>query len=434
MRDDSIHVIDLVREAGELMPALPGFRDFYPEDCARRNYVVATWRKVATKYGFVEFDGPTLESTELYRKKNEEGAEILDQLYSFRDRGDREVALRPEMTPTLARMVAARERNYRKPMKWFCVSNFFRHERQQKGRLREFLQFNADIIGDATPQADAETLALAIDLMRAFGFSAEDFVVRLSDRKAWMDFLAAQGCDEAQSRLALACADKLEREPAESLNAKLAPTGLTVDALKSFVVAGSPSAFEPVLAALAARGLSDFVQPDLSIVRGLAYYTGVVFEVFDRSKNLRALAGGGRYDGLIAGLSDGASDLPAIGFGMGDVVLGHLIDETPAASALLQTATTPACEVYVVIADEERRNEALGIVQSARDLGFATDFSLKPAKVGRQFQDAELLGARQAIVVGQEWPLVKLKNLSTRQEEALDNSMLARCLKKTEQS
>jgi histidyl-tRNA synthetase len=411
------------------MQVLPGFRDFYPEECARRNHIVATWREVAKRYGFLEFDGPVLESTDLYRKKNEEGAEILEQLYSFTDRGGREVALRPEMTPTLARMVAAREKHYRKPMKWFCVSNFFRHERQQKGRLREFLQFNADIIGESSPQADAETVALAIDLMRAFGFTAENFVVRLSDRKAWMDFLTSRGCDEAASRIALACADKLEREPEEKLNAKLAPTGLSVADLKAFIAGGSPEAFAPVLEALAARGLTGFVQPDLSIVRGLAYYTGVVFEIFDRSKNLRALSGGGRYDGLIKGLSDGSVDLPAIGFGMGDVVLGHLIDETPAAAAQLQSALAASCDAYVIIADESRRAEALHIVQSCRELGLITDFPLKAAKVGKQFQEAESLGARHAIVVGQEWPLVKLKHLSTRTEESLDHSALASKLK-----
>jgi histidyl-tRNA synthetase len=411
------------------MQVLPGFRDFYPEECARRNHIVATWREVAKRYGFLEFDGPVLESTDLYRKKNEEGAEILEQLYSFTDRGGREVALRPEMTPTLARMVAAREKHYRKPMKWFCVSNFFRHERQQKGRLREFLQFNADIIGESSPQADAETVALAIDLMRAFGFTAENFVVRLSDRKAWMDFLTSRGCNEAASRIALACADKLEREPEEKLNAKLAPTGLSVADLKAFIAGGSPDAFAPVLEALAARGLTGFVQPDLAIVRGLAYYTGVVFEIFDRSKNLRALAGGGRYDGLIKGLSDGSVDLPAIGFGMGDVVLGHLIDETPAAAAQLQSALAASCDAYVIIADESRRAEALHIVQSCRELGLATDFPLKAAKVGKQFQEAESLGARHAIVVGQEWPLVKLKHLSTRTEESLDHSALAPKLK-----
>ena len=412
-----------------MIQGLPGFRDFFPEDCARRNHVVATWREVSRRYGFVEFDGPALESTDLYRKKNEAGAEILEQLYSFTDRGGREVALRPEMTPTLARMVAAREKHYRKPMKWFCVSNFFRHERQQKGRLREFLQFNADILGESSPQADAEILALAIDLMRAFGFTAEHFVVRLSDRKAWMDFLESRGCDEAACRNALACADKLEREPEEKLNAKLAPTGLTVADLKAFIAAGSPEAFAPVLEALAARGLSGFVQPDLSIVRGLAYYTGVVFEIFDRSKNLRALAGGGRYDGLVKGLSDGAADLPAIGFGMGDVVLGHLIDETPAAAEKIQAALAQTSDVFVVIADESRRAEALQIVQTCRELGLSTDFPLKSAKVGKQFQEAENLGATHAVVIGQEWPQIKLKHLATRAEQTLDHAALAPTLK-----
>ena len=412
-----------------MISGLPGFRDFFPEECARRNHTISVWRDVSRRYGFVEFDGPVLESTDLYRKKNEAGAEILEQLYSFTDRGGREVALRPEMTPTLARMVAAREKHYRKPMKWFCVSNFFRHERQQKGRLREFLQFNADILGESSPQADAEILALAIDLMRAFGFTAEHFVVRLSDRKAWMDFLESRGCDEAACRTALACADKLEREPEEKLNAKLAPTGLTVADLKAFIAAGSPEAFAPVLEALAARGLTGFVQPDLSIVRGLAYYTGVVFEIFDRSKNLRALAGGGRYDGLVKGLSDGAADLPAIGFGMGDVVLGHLIDETPAASEKIQAALAQTSDVYVVIADESRRAEALQIVQTCRELGLSTDFPLKSAKVGKQFQEAENLGATHAVVIGQEWPQVKLKHLATRAEQTLDHAALAPTLK-----
>ena len=407
------------------MPALPGFRDFYPEDCARRNHVVETWRAVAQRYGFVEYDGPTLESGELYRKKNEEGAEILEQLYSFRDRGGREVALRPEMTPTLARMVAAKEKHFRKPMKWFCVSNFFRHERQQKGRLREFLQFNADIIGESSFEADAEIVALGVDLMRGFGFGIEHFVVRLSDRKAWMDFLAARGCGAEQSAAALACADKIEREPAEKLDERLAGTGLKVADLREFIAGGSPAAFAPVLAALEARGLRDYVEPDLSIVRGLAYYTGVVFEIFDRSKNLRALAGGGRYDSLIHGLSDGAADLPAIGFGMGDVVLGHLIDETPVADEMRRAAADPACEVFVVVADEARRANALQVVQAVRDLGWRTDFPLKPAKVGRQFQDAEGMGARHAIVVGSEWPTIKIKNLATRQETALDESSLS---------
>ena len=240
-----------------------------------------------------------------------------------------------------------------------------------------------------------------------------------------MDFLDSRGCDPVQARTALACADKIEREPAEKLDEKLAGTGLTVADLREFIAGGSPASFAPVLAALEARGMRECVEADLTIVRGLAYYTGVVFEIFDRSKNLRALAGGGRYDSLIQGLSDGASDLPAIGLGMGDVVLGLLIDEMPAASEKRRAATATACEVFVVVADEAQRANALRIVQAARDLGWRTDFSLKPAKVGRQFQDAEGLGALHAVVVGAEWPVVKIKTLATRQEIAADQSELA---------
>ncbi|MFZ4597431.1 MAG: histidine--tRNA ligase [Terrimicrobiaceae bacterium] len=412
------------------MPALPGFRDFYPEECFRRNHIVSVWRSVARGYGFVEYDGPTLESADLYRKKNEPGAEILDQLYSFSDRGGREVALRPEMTPTLARMIAAREREFRKPMKWFCVSNFFRHERQQKGRLREFLQFNADIIGESSPEADAEIVALGIDLLRAFGLTSDDFVVRLSDRRAWMDFLSGRGCDAEGVRGVLACVDKIEREPAESLNSKLAPYGLTVADLQDFIRGGFGEGFRPMVASLDARGLGAFIETDLSIVRGLAYYTGVVFEVFDRSKKLRALAGGGRYDGLISGLSDGAVDLPAVGFGMGDVVLGNLIDEIPAAATKMPVPS--ACDLYVILADEAYRQQALAVVQLARENGWRTDFPIKPAKVGRQFQDAEHLKAVVAVVVGTEWPTVKWKDLATRGEETLDQRGLAERLRNAE--
>jgi histidyl-tRNA synthetase len=411
------------------MRPLPGFRDFYPEDCARRGYVLDGWRRVARRYGFVEMDGPVLESMELYAKKNESGAEILGQLYQFIDRGEREVAMRPEMTPTLARMVIAKERAYRKPLKWFSTSNFFRYERQQKGRLREFIQFNADLIGDGSTAADAESIALVIDLLREFGFTKDDFVIRLSDRRAWMDFLATRKVTDGKAVLAII--DKLEREPEESLNAKLAAHNLTVAELRAFIAAGSPEHFAPLLEQFDARGLRDFVEIDLSIVRGLAYYTGLVFEAFDRSKSMRALAGGGRYDDLLGDLSDGAVKLPAIGFGMGDVVLGNLIDETPHTRAKMEAAlaASPAAEIYVVVADESRRREALGLVQALRDTGQRTDFPFDAAKVGKQFQAAEALGARFAVVVGQEWPAVKVKTLASRAEAVIPHDALADWLK-----
>lgn len=414
---------------GGSMRPLPGFRDFYPEDCARRGYVLDGWRRVARRYGFVEMDGPVLESMELYAKKNESGAEILGQLYNFKDRGERDVALRPEMTPTLARMVIARERAYRKPLKWFSTSNFFRYERQQKGRLREFIQFNADLIGDASTAADAESVALTIDLLREFGFTKDDFVIRLSDRKAWIDYLQGRGVSDTKAVLAII--DKLEREPEESLNAKLSAHGIAVAELRGFITAGSPEHFAPLIDELAARGLKDFVEIDLSIVRGLAYYTGLVFEAFDRSKSMRALAGGGRYDDLLGDLSDGSVKLPAIGFGMGDVVLGNLIEETPHALAKMEQAlaAAPAAEIYTVVADESRRREALGVVQTLRDAGWRTDFPLDAAKVGKQFQAAEQLGARYAVVVGGEWPNLKIKTLATRAEVTIPQETLAEWLK-----
>jgi histidyl-tRNA synthetase len=412
------------------MQSLPGFRDFYPEDFARRDYLFRRWRAVARRYGFVEMDGPVLETTELYEKKNESGAEILTQLYAFTDRGDRRVAMRPEMTPTLARMVIAKERNYRKPIKWFSIAPFFRYERQQKGRLREFIQFNADLLGDSSASADAELIALVIDLLRELGFTASDFVIRLSDRRAWTDFLAAKGCTTEAAKTVLAVVDKLERDPAEALEAKLAGSGVTLEELRGFISGPTPDSFHPLLSELAARGMADFVTVDLSIVRGLAYYTGVVFEAFDRGRTSRALCGGGRYDTLLADLSDGSVNLPAIGFGMGDVVLANLIEELPHTRALRDAALAadPTVEIYCVIADESRRADALAVVQSIRSAGRRCDFPLGPAKIGKQFQAAEAAGAKVAVLVGSEFPELKIKDLAARTETTISQSALAEWL------
>ena len=399
------------------MQLLPGFRDFYPDDCARRNYILETWRTVARRYGFVEFDGPVLEPIELYKKKS--GGELVGQLFDFTDKGERHVALRPEMTPTLARMVAARERDFKKPLKWFCVPQFFRYEKQQRGRLREFYQLNCDILGEPSPAADAELVAVVIDLLRGFGLGEKDFVVRLSSRTAWQEFFARAGGQPEDEYEFFQIVDKAERNPPEKTDAALAKFGLTAQQVLDFMRSKTATAeLAPILADLTARGLGGFVEIDYAIVRGLAYYTGVVFEVFDRSKNERALAGGGRYDKLLSLMSDGKTDLPALGFGMGDVVLANLINDTPAAKAQLDAwlARERAADVYVVIAKEERRPEALALVQRLRDAGQRTDFPLTAAKIGKQFQTAEQLGARIAVLVGDEWPQVKVKTLATREE------------------
>lgn len=409
------------------MQTLPGFRDFFPSDCARRSYITGTWRRVARSFGFSEYDGPTLEALDLYRKKNS-GGEILGQLFSFTDKGDREVALRPEMTPTIARMLIAKAREYRKPIKWFSVAPFFRYEKQQSGRLREFLQLNCDLVGDDSPAADAELLALLIETLRAFGLTAGDVVVRVSDRRAWMDFLAAQGLeDAARAGEALAVIDKFEREPRESLEEKLSALGLSLGAVEDFINNAKPAFYDRLSANLEARGLENFCQLDLRIVRGLAYYTGLVFEVFDRRQSRRALAGGGRFDRLLSELSDGKVDLPAIGFGFGDVVLADLLVDLPETKTRMDAAIAAAqsVDVYVVVADESRRDEALGVVQLLRALGVRVDYPLKADKVGRQFKDADTSGAPLALVVGSEWPSMKVKDLRARTERDLPQESLA---------
>src|SRR6266513_286265 len=316
------------------MQALPGFRDFLPEDCAKRNYIFTRWREVARRYGFVEWEGPMLEPTELYKKKS--GAEIVDQLFNFTDKGEREVALRPELTPTLARIVAAHEREFKKPLKWFSIGQFFRYEKQQRGRLREHYQLNCDIIGEPSLNADIELIALVIDLLRGFGFEPTDFVVRVSDRQFWTDFLQSQRVPESRWQEILEVIDKSERESSEKTKEKLGELGERIFAVLS--EGGRSDRLDQVMDGLRVRGLEDYVELDVRIVRGLAYYTGIVFEVFDRAGKLRAIAGGGRYDNLVSQLSDGASSIPALGFAMGDVVLGELIRDTAHARAQLEAA------------------------------------------------------------------------------------------------
>ncbi len=407
------------------LPALPGFREFFPEACAQRNYLFMHWRDAARTYGFLEYEGPVLEPTELYRRKS--GDEIVKQLFHFTDAGGREVALRPETTPTLARMAAAKHKELRKPIKWFQIGSCFRYERAQKGRGREFYQFNCDILGESSGAADADLIAMAIDVMRSLGFRQGDFVVRLSDRNVWPDFLEKMGVAADQLPAFLQIIDKMEREKPEVTAERLAALGTSREAVDAFI-AGQGADWAPLqhlLADLGARGLLGFVQVDLGIVRGLAYYTGTVFEIFDISKGMRAVAGGGRYDQLCKLV--GGSDLPACGFAMGDMVIGDFVRETPHAYLQYQDwlTTYGKIEAFVIIADEARRADALAMVQGLRRAGIATDYSYLPAKVGKQAQLAEQLGARAALTIGSEFPQVRLKDLTARTEEVIDASAAA---------
>ncbi len=399
------------------MERLPGFRDFYPEPLPHtdvwsadaRQYIFDLWRKIAKRYGFREYDGPPLEPLELFTTKS--GEEIVGQLYNFTDKGERAVSLRPEMTPTLARMVAAHERNYKKPIKWFAIPQLFRYERQQKGRLREHFQFNADLIGETDPAADAELIALLIDTLRAFGLTAEDFVIRLSSRNAWQDFFKHGGGDHAHEYVFFQIIDKLERSAPEESEKKLAALGFSLEKVNAFIESGAPTVeLQSILTNLAARGLKDFVKIDYQVIRGLAYYTGVVFEAFDRKGEFRAIAGGGRYNNLVKLISGGKVDLPALGFGMGDVVLAELLK----ARGLLPKFDSQM-DVFVLIEDEALRPISLKLVHDLRAAGYAVEYPITPAKPDKQFKRAqELKVAHTARLENDDY--VRIRNVSTRNE------------------
>jgi histidyl-tRNA synthetase len=416
------------------MERLPGFRDFYPEPLPHpdvwsadaRQFIFGKWRETARRYGFREYDGPPLEPLELFTTKS--GDEIVGQLYNFTDKGERAVALRPEITPTLARMVAAHERSYKKPLKWFAIPQLFRYERQQKGRQREHFQFNADIIGETNPAADAELIALLIDTLRSFGLTAQDFVIRLSSRNAWQEFYEARSQkSEVRSQNTyefFQTIDKLERTSPGESEKKLSAFGFSLADVNRFIESGKPTAeLESILQNLAARGLRDFVKVDYHVIRGLAYYTGTVFEAFDAKGEFRAIAGGGRYDNLVKLISGGKVDLPALGFGMGDVVLLELL----AARGLLPKFDANV-DVFVLIEDEKFRPQSLKLVQDLRAAGFAVEYPLMPAKPDKQFKRAQELKAAFAAKLGND-STVKVRNLKTREEKSIASTEVATLLR-----
>jgi histidyl-tRNA synthetase len=393
--------------------ALPGFRDFYPEQFAERAYIMGVWRSVLRRYAFVEYDGPPLEPLDLYRKKS--GDELVGQLYSFTDKGDREVAMRPEMTPTFARMVAARANALRKPVRWFSIPQLFRYERQQKGRLREHFQLNADIVGEAGVTADAELVALALDVMKAFGLGSGDVQARVSDRRLLQSLLTAEGVGESSLPAVYAAVDKLGREPRDVSMGRLAEATGSEDAAGRILeligtedldalaaAAGNRAEVRPhldrmgeYLSYVDALGFRDWVRLDLSIVRGLAYYTGIVFELFDTAGEFRAICGGGRYDTLLGSL--GGVDLPALGFGMGDVVLGELLRKRG-----LFPPSNSGTDYWIASGEGVEVTDVMQVAARLREGGSSVEYALKPQQLSRQLKAADAAGAVSAVVLQKE--------------------------------
>jgi len=372
---------------------------------------MSVWRDVARKYGFAEYDGPPLEPLELYTRKS--GEEIVGQLYTFTDKGGREVALRPEMTPTLARMVAAKANAMRKPIRWFSVPQLFRYERQQKGRLREHFQLNVDIVGETSVAADAELLAVAIDVMRTVGLTSGDVRARVSDRQMLTAVLSAVGVKKAEMPAVFAAIDKTGREPREvtlgkvekavaSKEARSGVSRILASSTDLNVLAAefrhSPEVMETVthmreyLNFLDALGVGDWIDFDLSIVRGLAYYTGKVFELFDAKGEFRAICGGGRYDDLLSTI--GGVDLPALGFGMGDVVLTELLRSRD----LLPTPEL-ATEYWVAADDESMLPDVMTVAGRMRSKSRSVEYALKSQTLARQLKTASSAGVKNVVLL-----------------------------------
>lgn len=409
------------------VPAGPkGTRDFFPEDMAFQQYIFSSWEKTCRCYGFEPYEGPMFEHLELYKQKS--GAAIEEQLYLFKDKKGRDLALRPEMTPTLARMVASQGTNIKLPLRWYSIPRLFRYEKMQKGRLREFFQLNMDILGIAEVSADAELIAAAIDMMRSLGFTSGDFKVRIASRALLEELFISAGLSKERCSLLYALLDRKAKLPPEEFNRELTTAvsegkilskiekvfeALTIEDVQR--IAGNVPALtvlQTLFETLGMYGFSDYVTFDIGIVRGLAYYTGIVFEVFDSAKSMRAVAGGGRYDGLIE--QYGGSPVPAAGFAAGDVVLAELMKEKG-----ISPVRPERSFCYITSLEGTKTAEIIAVAQELRASGISCEFSLKNLNVGKQMKNANAARSPFALFVGGDEARqgsVKIKNMTTGDE------------------
>lgn len=414
---------------------LKGMRDHYPEEMRVRRWIEARWRETALRFGFEEYDAPALEPLELYTRKS--GPEIVGQLYAFEDKGGRRIALRPEMTPSLARMIANRSQGLPKPIKWFSIPRLFRYERPQRGRFREFWQLNLDIVGVEGVEADAEIIAAGVEVLRACGLGEDDFVVRYSDRRLLEAVMDALGLLAERRPAVYAGLDRILRGGEGAARAELEKAGLEHSAVDLLVGAvsrrdldgfadelgrrGIPAVaeierLERLAAYLEAYGVGGACTFDAAIVRGLAYYTGVVFEMYDRRGELRALCGGGRFDDLLA--AAGGEDLPAVGFGLGEAVLLELLAERDRSPS-----PAPRCDVAVLPLADDDRTEAIRIATRLRAAALNVDLALKHQSLGRALKRAAQAGARGAVVVGaaeREAGFLTVRDLASGEETRMD--------------
>ena len=408
-----------------------GTRDFYPEDMRLRNWLFDNFDDAALLHGFEEYDAPVLEHEELYTRK--QGEEITQQLYNFLDKGDRKVALRPEMTPSLARMVMSRAGALPMPIKWYSIPQCWRYERTQRGRGREHYQWNVDIWGTNEISADAELISVLVTFFEGVGLTEEDLVIRMSSRKVLEEVLGSLGIVGDMFAQTCIIVDKMDKLPADVVSEQLSALGIEdnaiktiqstlgikdMDSLRSMLGEESPAVIEltSLFSALEAYGISEWIEFDASIVRGLAYYTGPVFEAHDRAGELRAICGGGRYDKLLSTL--GGKDLPATGFGFGDMVIMELLAE----KGLVPELTSGNDDVVISLSPE-LRNAAMHVASSLRARGRSVDLVLENKRLKWAFKHAERSGAQRLVMVmPDEWKdgKVRIKDLETGEETNVD--------------
>ncbi|MGB8226269.1 MAG: histidine--tRNA ligase [Sedimentisphaerales bacterium] len=415
--------------------AVKGTRDFYPEDMAKRNFIADLWKQVSLRNGFAEFDGPIFEYLKIYQLKS--GDEIASQLFAFEDRGGRILAIRPEITPTLARMVNQRINTLPRPLKWFSVPRLCRAERPQKGRLREFFQWNIDIIGVDDCLADAEVIFCSVDFLMQTGLTSGDVIVRISSRKLIAAMLEYFGIEKQSLEKIYGILDKKSKIPQETFE-KMLEEVITEQAKRQKVLelmsansleqlegfAGSDKnakeaidELKKLFEYLNLMGITEFCRFDIGIVRGLAYYTGIVFEIYDKSEQLRAICGGGRYDNLLSDF--GGPKISATGMGMGDCVLGIVLEEKGLFKNLSQKS---GIEYFVAFADDALQDESIKLVARLRRAGLKADFSYKGGSLGKQLKQASIQSAGRCIIIGQEFTQkgeLIIKDMKTGNQETI---------------
>jgi len=417
------------------IPPVKGTRDFYPEEMALHNWIVDGWKKASIRNGFEEYDGPIFEYLQMYQVKS--GDEIAEQLFSFKDRGERDLAIRPEITPTLARMVNQKINALPKPIKWFSLPRLCRAERPQKGRLREFFQWNIDIIGEDSVLADAEVIFTTVDYLREVGLTPKDIKVKISSRKLLAAVLKKIGVPDEKLNPLYTLLDKKAKLPAEVFSTTLTEQvggdmaeriiafvgSQTVTSIENIVKAeaGDPleiaiKELEDCAARLSQMGISDYCVFDPGIVRGLAYYTGIVFEVHDIQGDLRAICGGGRYDNLLSDF--GGPAVSATGMGMGDCVLEILLREKGLLDKKISSRTL---DYFVVPVADEFLNEAVKLTAGLRTKGFKSAFSYKAAGLSKQLKNASEQNARFCVIIGDEFRTgnIVVKDMANGQQKTV---------------